>query len=191
LPFSRKLTPAALPALTTTSRVARTEVCAGAISVSSATGLPSAVIETQLVFSARISRVTVIGAFAGAAGAVFFASAGLATGAGVFAAGLLAAPVLDGVADAEGSAGAREDAGTGGPGRVGALVVAAGLAAREIVPADDVPAASVPACEVCPALSEAGESGGCVDPDTGAEAGAGAEDGCEEAGACDVAVGPA
>jgi hypothetical protein len=110
----------------------------------------------------------------------------------VFAAGLLAAPVVDGVADAEGSAGAREDAGTGAPGRVGAaLVVAGGLAAREIVPADDVPAASVPACEVCPALSEAGESGGRVDPDAGAEAGTGAEDGCEEAGACDAGVGPA
>ena len=44
LPFSRKLTPAAFPAFTTISRLARAEVCAGAISVSLATtGLPSAV----------------------------------------------------------------------------------------------------------------------------------------------------
>ena len=45
-----------------TSALARTEVCAGAIRVSWATGLPSAVIETQVVFSARISSVNVLGA---------------------------------------------------------------------------------------------------------------------------------
>jgi len=64
LPFNWKLMPAAFPAFTTTSPVARTEVCAGAIRVSSATGLPSAVIETQLVFSARISSVNVLEEFA-------------------------------------------------------------------------------------------------------------------------------
>ena len=59
--------PAAFPVLTTTCPLARTEVCAGAIRVSWATGLPSAVIETQLVSSARISTLKVL---VGAAGAV-------------------------------------------------------------------------------------------------------------------------
>jgi hypothetical protein len=66
LPFSWKLTPAAFPALMTISAVARTEVWAGAMRVSAATGLPSAVIEIQVVFSARISRVKVLGGRAAA-----------------------------------------------------------------------------------------------------------------------------
>ena len=68
--------PAAFPALTTTCPLARTEVCAGAIRVSWATGLPSAVIETQLVSSARISTLKVL-AGAGAA-AVTSSAVGLA-----------------------------------------------------------------------------------------------------------------
>lgn len=77
MPFSRKLTPAAFPAFTTISRLARTEVCAGAISVSLATtGLPSAVRETQVVSSARISRVKVRGGF----GAVLWVVGGFASG---------------------------------------------------------------------------------------------------------------
>lgn len=64
MPFSRKLTPAAFPVFTTISRVARTEVCAGAMRVSCATGLPSAMREIQVLSSARISRVKVLGGFA-------------------------------------------------------------------------------------------------------------------------------
>lgn len=64
MPFSRKLTPAALPAFTTIWLAARMEVWAGAIKVSRPTGLPSEVIETQVVFSARIVSVNVGGAFA-------------------------------------------------------------------------------------------------------------------------------
>ena len=65
MPFSRKLTPAALPAFTTIWLAARMEVWAGAIKVSRPTGLPSEVIETQVVFSAaRIVSVNVAGAFA-------------------------------------------------------------------------------------------------------------------------------
>lgn len=59
--------PAAFPAFTTISRLARTEVCAGAIRVSRATGLPSAMIKTQDVSAARISSVKVGGDFAAAA----------------------------------------------------------------------------------------------------------------------------
>lgn len=69
--------PAAFPALTTTCPLARTEVCAGAIRVSWATGLPSAVIETQLVSSARISTLKVLAGAAGAA-AVTSSAVGLA-----------------------------------------------------------------------------------------------------------------
>ena len=76
MPFSWKLMPAAFPAFTTTSPAARTEVCAGAIRVSSATGLPSATIETQLVSSARISRVKV-GVGLAAAEAVLWEARGL------------------------------------------------------------------------------------------------------------------
>jgi hypothetical protein len=166
-------------------------VCAGAIRVSSATGLPSAVIETQLVFSARISRVNVIGGFGTAARAVFFAS-GLATGAAGFAAGLVAAPFVDGMADAEGDAGALEDADTGAPGRVGIALVVLGLA-PEIVPGEIVPLDNVDGGEVCPALSEPAELSGRVgaDADAETETGGGAEDGCEEAVGSDAAVGAA
>src|ERR1700680_3414924 len=66
--------PAAFPALTTISRVARTEVCAGAIRFSWATGLPSAMSEIQVLSSARISRVKVLGGFGAAAGAVGLAA---------------------------------------------------------------------------------------------------------------------
>lgn len=48
---------AALPVLTTISRVARTEVTAGAMRVSLASGSPSAVTETQEVWAARMNRV--------------------------------------------------------------------------------------------------------------------------------------
>lgn len=54
--------PAAFPVLTTTSRVARTDVLAGAIRVSRATGWPSAMIEIQEVWVARITTVNLEGA---------------------------------------------------------------------------------------------------------------------------------
>lgn len=77
MPFNSKLMPAAFPALTMTCPVARTEACAGAIRVSWATGLPSAVMETQLVSSARISTLKVLGEATGAAGAVLSSAARL------------------------------------------------------------------------------------------------------------------
>jgi len=67
LPLREKLRPAALPVLTTISFVARTEVPAGAIRVSVATGLPSAVIEIQEVSVARMTRVNVGSGFDAAA----------------------------------------------------------------------------------------------------------------------------
>ena len=91
MPFSSKLMPAAFPALTTTSPLARTEVCAGAIRVSWATGLPSAVIETQLVSSARISTLKVLVEATGAAWAVTSSAVGLA--GDEFAGGVVAALV--------------------------------------------------------------------------------------------------
>src|SRR5271170_6280544 len=56
-PFQRKLTPAALPVFTTISRLARTEVCAGAMRVSSLTAWPSARTEIQEFSEARMIRV--------------------------------------------------------------------------------------------------------------------------------------
>lgn len=58
-----KLRPAALPARTTISWVARTLVLAGAKRVSWATGWPSAVIAIQEVWAARMTRVNVGGGF--------------------------------------------------------------------------------------------------------------------------------
>ncbi len=59
LPFQRKVTPAALPTLATISRLARTEVWAGAMRVSWLTFWPSARTEIQDVSVARITRVSV------------------------------------------------------------------------------------------------------------------------------------
>src|SRR5271168_819972 len=122
--------PAAFPVLTTTSRVARTEVCAGAIKVSWATGWPSAWIATQEVFSARISTVKVLGGFAWAVLLAIGVAAGLLAGlvegsvAAVegFAAGLLALPpavLVDAFADAAGGVVAPEGAGAGAAGWTG------------------------------------------------------------------------
>ena len=52
-----KVTPAAFPARTTISRMARTEVWAGAMSVSWTTGWPSAVTAIQEFSEARITSV--------------------------------------------------------------------------------------------------------------------------------------
>ena len=56
-PLKRKLTPAALPTLTVIWREARTDVCAGAMSVSWVTSWPSARTETQEFSEARMTRV--------------------------------------------------------------------------------------------------------------------------------------
>jgi len=93
LPFSRKLRPAAFPVFTTISWVARTEVCAGAISVSlETTGSPSAMSETQVVSSARICKVKVMGGFAAAVRAAACGAGCSVFDWGASAAGLLAEP---------------------------------------------------------------------------------------------------
>lgn len=58
--MKRKLTPAALPILTVIWREARTDVFAGAISVSCVTNCPSASTETQEFSEARMTRVKVV-----------------------------------------------------------------------------------------------------------------------------------
>jgi len=57
-PFHRKVTPAAFPTLATISRLARTDVCAGAMSVSWFTVFPSADTEIQEFSVARITSVS-------------------------------------------------------------------------------------------------------------------------------------
>ena len=147
MPFSRKLMPAAFPAFTTISRLARTEVCAGAIRVSWATGLPSARIETQVVFPARIRRVKVAGGLA--AGAVAFAVGGVAEALG-------ARKVVD-ARVVVGGVGLEE------------------LVTAEMVPAGKVPADKALAGEGGPGVSELEEPEGGVAADTGAEAAEGTE----------------
>ena len=151
MPFSRKLTPAALPALTMISRVARTEVCAGAMRVSRATCLPSASIEIQVDFSARIKSVKEAGGFAAAGLAVFaadfFGALGLGDGAGDF--------VVKGAAAAD------------WVGKAGGVVFA------EMAPVDDVPADKVFGEDSFSTVNEPVEPEGCVAINGGAEAGAG------------------
>ena len=65
-PFQTKVTPAALPMRTSIWRVARNEAWAGAMRVSSLTGLPSALTEIQEVSVARMVRVRDAGDGAGA-----------------------------------------------------------------------------------------------------------------------------
>ena len=67
-PFQRKVTPAALPTLATIWRVARMEVWAGAMRVSSLAGCPSAVTEIQEVSVARMTRVKDAAGAVGVAG---------------------------------------------------------------------------------------------------------------------------
>jgi hypothetical protein len=74
--------PAELPALTVISREARTEVLAGAMRVSLATGCPSAEMATQEVWSARMRRVNLGGAFATAGGAGGFVTTTSVSGSG-------------------------------------------------------------------------------------------------------------
>lgn len=137
MPFSTKLMPAALPAFTTISWAARTAVCAGAIRVSWATGLPSAVRETHVVSSARMSSVKVLGGFAVAARVVALADGRLASGP---VAGLRAEPAVDAVGDAAVDAGS----------------MWGGVVAAEIV-RDDFPTGGVPAFADDGAVAGAGD----------------------------------
>jgi hypothetical protein len=99
--------------------------------------LPSRVIETQLVSSARMSRLKVLGGFAAAGDVVPAGSGGLARGA--FAGGAGAEPVESGWAGAVRSAfKAGGDADDGG-GVMGALLVGDAVDADEIVPGESFP----------------------------------------------------
>lgn len=158
--------PAAFPAFTTISWVARAEMCAGAIRVSWATGLPSAIRETQVVFSARISRVKPVGVFSAAAGAVVLAAGGLTSG---WAAGLLAEPVTDAKGDAVEDAGSECDE-----------VVVAGMVGDDF-------SGGFPAGDVGPAISELAELEGWVAAAAGAETEAG--DCLENGAGCDDGAG--
>ena len=64
-PFQRKLIPAALPTLTTNSRVAWKDVAAGAINVSCVTSCPSEVTEIQEFSVARTISLRVAAGFSG------------------------------------------------------------------------------------------------------------------------------
>lgn len=147
MPFRRKLMPAAFPVFTTISWAARTEVWAGAIRVSWATSLPSAVRETQVVFSARTCKVKVLGGFAAASGAATGATAGdaaslaggLGPGWGGLAGGLLteAAEDVAGVAAGD-AAGESWFAGEVDAVAAGGAVFASGAGGAEVVAAGRV-----------------------------------------------------
>ena len=192
MPLRTKLTPAALPVLTTISWLARMEVCAGAMRVSSATGLASATMEIQVVFSARMSRVKVGGGFTAAA--EVFASGGLAVVAGWFAAGLFAP---EPVADAGGDEVVLEDGDAlGGVGAglsegVSAEGVSAETVPEDIVSVGVVPTDKVPGEDGFPVVSELGDAAREVDVGAGTGSGAEAEDFCAEAGGSDAALGSA
>lgn len=70
-PLNRKVTPAALPILATISRLARTEVLAGAMRVSWLTVWPSASTEIHEVSVARITNVRGVADFSDDAGFAF------------------------------------------------------------------------------------------------------------------------
>jgi hypothetical protein len=131
--------------------------------VSWATGLPSAVIETQVVLSARIIRVKVTGGFA-AAEAVRFVNEGLA----LFVAGVveLAGDAAAGAAFRGGWVGSPE-------------IVIAGLAAGEVVAAAEiVPGERFPGDKVCVSGGDTfADFGGTVEADGWVAIGAGAEKG--------------
>jgi hypothetical protein len=162
LPFSRKLIPAAFPALTTISRVARTEVCAGAIRVSWVMGLPSTVSEIHVVFSARINKVKMMCGFGAATGV-----------AALMAGGLMFRRTLVGSSSGDVSSDAADDAARGRAGAVAGGVVefASGAAAATL--GDDVPDGGVAAGDAGPALSELVEPEGWVAGGVGAEVGGG------------------
>lgn len=146
--------PAAFPAFTMISWVARAEMCAGAIRVSWATGLPSAMSETQVVFSARISRVNVVGGFGAAVEAAVLVTGGLASGS---ATGLFADSTTAGVGDVA----------------VGAGSACVGVVVAGIVAGDDFDGDGVGAGEGGPAFGELGELEGWIAAAAGAGAGAG------------------
>jgi hypothetical protein len=122
-------------------------------------GLPSATMETQVVSSARISKVKVAGGL-GDAGTVLGAGFGAGDGVGL------------------------DDGGVAEPSRIGAGFGEAGSA--EMGPDESVPEDRVPAGDGFPTVSELveveGEVAGGAETGLGAGAGLGpgAEDGCGE-----------
>jgi hypothetical protein len=164
LPFSWKLTPAAFPVFTMTSPLARTEVCAGAIRVSSATGLPSAMMETQVVFSARISRVKVLSGIAAAP----FATRARAPAGGV----------ADSAWDAAVGAACKEGGDMGEVDSVIASLAGGGVVAAEIVPGESFPddKANVSTGDALPPLGDAAGAERGVMAEAGAATGSGAGD---------------
>jgi hypothetical protein len=112
------------------------EVCAGAMRVSSATGLASATIETQVVFSARIIKVKVGGGFTATA----FAGGGLeraeALGTDVEA-GEFVAVEVDGIVFEDGVAVGRVGIGRGEG--FSATAVPEDNISADLFPADSVP----------------------------------------------------
>lgn len=76
-------------------------MCAGAISVSWITGFPSAVIETHVVWSARIRRLKVLGAFPTSVGLLLLTETRSADP--LIAAGLEDASAVEGGMDEEGA----------------------------------------------------------------------------------------
>ena len=167
MPLRRKLTPAALPVLTTISWLARMEVCAGAMRVSSATGLASATMEIQAVFSARMSRVKVLGGFTEAGGLGFTLGRVAVAGDG-FAEGLL---VAEAVVDVAEDAGLEDGDAAGRVGDGPDSVVGAETVPGESVPAGFAPTDRVPAGEAFPTVREAVDPEGCVGEGVGVGAG--------------------
>lgn len=148
--------------------------------------------ETQVVFSARINKVKVGAGLAATAGVVvvLFATGELPLVG--FAAGLFEALVEASVEDAEASA-LGEDDGAVAADKVGAALIVVGrVVPDEMVPAERVPADNVPVDDAVPSFSgtELVEVDGCVGVDVGAEAVAGSGvcdgDGCDADTECDA-----
>ena len=149
--------------------------------VSSATGLASATMEIQAVFSARMSRVKVLRGFTEAVG-LGFTLGGVAVAGDGFAEGLLVAEaVVDAAEDAgleDGDAAGR--VGDGPDSVVGAETVPGesvptGFVATGSVPdfvtAGLVPTDRVPAGEAFPTVREVVDAEGCVGEGVGVGAG--------------------
>ncbi len=175
--LKKKLIPAAFPALTTTSRLALTEVCAGAIKVSWATGLPSAVIITQVVFSARMTTLN---------GTTGLALATEAAAGAAFLGALLAEPVVDGAVAGRGETSGLEAGEAGLEGSEALVVLGAGALLSAVgadastwlaagiastfgaaggvfsngIPGDDFSADDPPSAKPCPVWGVLAEAGG-------------------------------
>src|SRR5258708_7585852 len=153
------------------------DVGAGAMRVSSATGLASATMEIQAVFWARMSRVKVPGGFTEAGGLVFTLG-GVAVAGDGFTEGLLVAEAVVDAAEDDGldDGDAAGRVGDGPDSVVGAETVPgesvpAGFVATGSVPTGSVPTDRVPAGEAFPTVREAADPEGCVGEGAGVGAG--------------------